>query len=67
MTTKPRNQSSRSRRRCSRERKIIFRTELDAMIALARRQNKDKGEIRYYPCGDHWHLTSQEQKTEYRP
>lgn len=42
--------------------KVIFRTELDAKIALADRVWKDKGEVRYYKCerGRHWHLTSQE-------
>ena len=65
MTTKPRNQKSRGRRRCTKEKKIMFRTELDAMIALSHRQAADKGEKRYYPCGDHWHLTSQEQRTEF--
>jgi len=37
----------------------MFRTELDAKIALASRVWKDKGETRYYPCGHHFHLTSQ--------
>jgi hypothetical protein len=50
------------RYRCNREHKFIFWTELDAKMALATRVWKDKGEIRYYPCGDHFHLTSQERK-----
>ena len=40
----------------------MFETELDAMIALAFRQAKEKGEKRYYRCGKHFHLTSQESK-----
>lgn len=45
--------------RCNRTGKVIFKTELDAKIALAKRVWKDKGEQRAYPCGTHWHLTSQ--------
>ncbi len=49
-------------RRCSRTGKVIFNTELDAKIALARRVWKDKGEVRYYPCTaegkTHYHLSS---------
>lgn len=47
---------------CNRAGKVIFRTELDAKIALARRVWNDKGERRIYPCGDHFHLTSQEKR-----
>lgn len=46
--------------RCNRAGKVIFRTELDAKIALSLRVWKDKGEVRYYPCHGHFHLTSQE-------
>lgn len=47
-------------RRCNRQGKVIFATELDAKIALAHRVWKDKGEKRYYYCpGGHYHLTSQ--------
>lgn len=45
---------------CNRANKVIFHDELDAKIALASRVWKDKGEIRHYPCTNHWHLTSQE-------
>lgn len=46
---------------CKRARKVSFRNELDAKIALAQRQRQEKGERRYYPCnfGPHFHLTSQ--------
>lgn len=45
--------------RCGSRRKVVFPTELDAKIALARRVWKDKGEVDYYPCPNgHWHLTS---------
>lgn len=49
---------------CSRARKVIFHTELDAKIALAQRLHQEKGEKRYYPCnfGSHFHLTSQAEK-----
>lgn len=45
---------------CNRARKITFKTELEAKIALAERVWKDKGEIRAYRCKfrKHWHLTS---------
>jgi len=49
---------------CSRAHKVIFKTEIDAKLALFNRQRKEKGEQRYYPCGKHFHLTSQTQKTE---
>lgn len=50
---------------CSREGKPIIFDELGAMMALARRQNRDKGEIRYYKCPahNHYHLTSQEKRS----
>jgi len=54
MTTQP--------RKCNRSGKVVFKTELDAMIALAQRQKQDKGEKRYYECGNHFHLTSQEKR-----
>lgn len=44
--------------RCNRTGKVIFRTELDAKIALASRVWKDKGEVRFYSCHGHFHLTS---------
>lgn len=47
--------------RCNRAgNKVIFKTELDAKLALAERVWKDKGEIRCYKCPhrNHWHLTS---------
>lgn len=47
---------------CNRTGKVVFHTELDAKIALAGRKAKDKGEIRYYKCWGHWHLTSQEKR-----
>ncbi len=53
-TTTPRKNPNR----CPRSKKVIFRTELDANIALAFRKAKDKGEKRFYPCMDHYHLTS---------
>jgi len=55
---------NRKRRRCNKEHKVMLRTELDAMIALADSQRRDKDVIRYYPCGDHFHLTSQEKRGE---
>jgi hypothetical protein len=49
-------------KRCKKYGKVIFETELDAKIALARRVWKDKGEVRYYPCHaekkPHFHLSS---------
>lgn len=44
--------------------KVIFEDEIAAKIALARRVWKDKGEIRHYPCFDHWHLTSEPKNEE---
>ena len=40
-------------------------TEIDAMLALARRAHKDKGEVRQYRCPfcRGWHLTSQHERT----
>lgn len=48
---------------CNTELKVIFRSELDAKIALSARVWRDKGEIRYYPCKNHFHLTSQEKRS----
>jgi hypothetical protein len=50
--------------KCSKTRKVRFRSDLDAKIALARRQWADKGERRSYRCPfcRGWHLTSQEQR-----
>jgi hypothetical protein len=45
---------------CRRAHKVIMRDELEAMMVLALRQNQDRGEKRYYPCFDHYHLTSEE-------
>lgn len=44
--------------------KVIFKTELDAKMALAWRIRRDKGEKRYYRCelGNHFHLTSQDRR-----
>ncbi len=50
-------------KRCNRNNHRIIPSELEAKIALANRQRKDKGEIRIFRCGTHWHLTSQDQKT----
>ena len=38
---------------------VVFPDELGAKIALAGRVARDKGEIRYFKCGNHFHLTSQ--------
>jgi hypothetical protein len=41
---------------------VRYRTEVDAKMALAYREWKDKGEVRAYhhsQCGG-WHLTSQQ-------
>jgi hypothetical protein len=46
------------RKRCNRTNKVIFYTELDAKIALASRVWRDKGEVRFYGCHGHFHLTS---------
>lgn len=47
-------------RRCNRAGKVVFETEVEAKLALARRVAKDKGEVDYYPCPNgHFHLTSQ--------
>lgn len=48
-------------KRCSKTGKVIFDSDLEAKIALARRVWKDKGEVRYYHCSmGHYHLTSME-------
>lgn len=49
---------------CRRARKVAFKTELDAKMALADRVYRDKGERRAYKCkfGPHWHLTSEEKR-----
>lgn len=44
-----------------------YRDEITAKLALAKIQVRDspkrpKTERRAYPCGNHWHLTSQERK-----
>lgn len=56
----------RKSRRCNISGLIIFETELDAKIALARRVWKDKGEKRYFACRNHFHLTAEDQRTEPR-
>jgi len=56
--------NGRKPRRCNIGGLIIIPTELDAKIALMKRQAKDKGEKRYFPCRNHFHLTAQEQRTE---
>jgi len=53
-----------ARRKCFKSGKVILATELDAKIALSLRSTKEKGEKRYYSCGNHFHLTSQDQRTE---
>lgn len=47
-------------RRCSISGLVIFDSELDAKIVLAKRVWKDKGEKRYFPCRNHFHLTAQD-------
>jgi hypothetical protein len=46
--------------------KVIYRTELDAKLALLNRQNRDKGQLRIHRCnvckGKVYHLTSQRRK-----
>lgn len=46
---------------CSASGKVIFKDELAAKLALARRVWKDKGEVRHYYCSHckSYHLTSQ--------
>lgn len=55
---------NRTKHRRCRGQKVIFHTELDAKIALAKRVGSDKGEVRAYKCeiGNHWHLTSQSKR-----
>lgn len=55
----PNKKRRRSLRRCRTTHLVIFDTELEAKIVLAHRIKRDKGEIRYFHCGDHYHLTSQ--------
>lgn len=43
---------------CNRAHKVIFENELEAKIALAERVWKGRGEVRYYSCHGHFHLTS---------
>jgi len=46
--------------------KVIYRTELDAKIALADNQRRDKGPVRIHRCnvcaGKVYHLTSERRK-----
>ena len=56
--------SRRQLKRCNIGGLVIIPTELDAKIALMKRQAKDKGEKRYFQCRNHFHLTAQEQRTE---
>lgn len=51
-------------RRCGISGLVIFDTELDAKIALAKRVWMDKGEKRYFSCRKHFHLTSQDQRSD---
>lgn len=49
--------------------KVIHHTELDAKIALADMNRRGKDAWRYYQCDapgmkPHWHLSSQDQRTE---
>ena len=50
----------RGLKRCPQTKLVILKDELEAKVVLAYRQNRDKGEKRYFRCGDHYHLTSQE-------
>lgn len=56
---------SKPKKYCNRAHKVIFHTELEAKIALARRVWKDKGEQRPYFCHGHYHLTHMSEE-EYR-
>lgn len=46
--------------------KVMYRTEIDAKIALMNRRDRDKGQVRIYPCpkcpGRVFHLTSEKRK-----
>ncbi|MCA1807240.1 MAG: hypothetical protein LC687_05255 [Actinobacteria bacterium] len=44
--------------RCSHTGLVVFNSELEAKIVLAHRIRRDKGEIRYFSCGDHFHLAA---------
>ena len=48
--------------------KVVFHTELDAKIAFADMQRRDKEPERWYECNlcpvGTWHVTSQEQRSE---
>jgi hypothetical protein len=46
-------------KRCNRTHLVVFDTELEAKMVLASRMHRDKGEVRYFECGDHFHLTSE--------
>jgi hypothetical protein len=53
------------RKRCPREGKIIFRDEIAAKIALGHIRAailRERKEQRAYACGNHWHLTSQDER-----
>lgn len=49
---------------CKPCKKVSFKDEIAAKIALAGRSRKDKGEVRCYKCpeGHGWHLTSKKQR-----
>jgi hypothetical protein len=49
---------------CPKTRKVRFRDELDAKIALSGRVRRDKGECRHYRCPHcaGFHLTSKPKK-----
>lgn len=53
-------------KRCSRTGKVMFRSKLQADIALARLRWLDAGQVRTYRCEfcNCWHLTSQPKKGE---
>lgn len=62
----PRRKTKPRRQYCGRQHKVIFPTELDIKIELAGHAKFDTEEQRWYKCpfGNHFHLTSQDQKTE---
>ena len=49
--------------RCNISGLVILSTELDAKLALATRIRKDTGEKRYFRCGSHFHLTSEDARS----
>ena len=61
-----RRQNQRVYRYCKKAEKRLFPTELDAKIELAGHLSIETGNQRIYKClfGNHYHLTSEDQKTE---